>query len=253
MERLYYVYMLLKILPVVLVVTLIGGGLVYYFRFYKPGNLANTSTNTPIFNLSNSGTPDERITNLNEAMQGVLSDISKIKNDFSSFTIQTTQKFASSEARLNTIEGSIKDLKSRVGILETKVSVSPSGQGGTTVTPPSYIPLGSGGSQGDRNYLVVPGYVVTINPANYPGYSSMVLEVNANLVQNVGQANFQLFNTTTNSAVSNSQVSTQATSNAFIQSNGFTVSAGSNTYVLQAQSTQGYTIQVQNARIRVNF
>ena len=150
----------------------------------------------------------------------------------------------------------IKNLETALSSLQADVTAL-KGTSQTTPAPskksPVYIPLGAGGTADDRNYLSMNGYQVAINTTDYPGYTNMQLEVTMNLNEAVGTANARLYNKTDSSAVSSSNVSTTATSATLLSSGGFTIPTGSKTYVLQVQTTQGYTLNLQSARIKVNF
>lgn len=242
-----------KILPAVVVVALIIGIAVYFIFFKNSPQTSVPQVNLKGFDISPNASLNDRVNNLEKAVNILAKQA--IKNS------QTGEKFDNTQDVLdNSLEGRLTVLENTVNNLSPS---SPSNSSAPTSnstsiensTSPSvlYIPLGSGGSSGDRNYITMPTFQVPINPSNYPGYTSMQLEVNMGLIQSVGSANAQLFNTTSNSAVANSQVSTVASPYAWVISTGFTLPAGNNTYVLQLQSTQGYTINAQNARIKVNF
>ncbi len=246
---------MLKILPIVVIISVVVGVSGYFIFFHnkQSSNSAKSTVQSDFSSksVSNIDSTNEKFTFLDNALKGLVVDVSGLQAQFNSYTASTNARLDTDEAKINSLQSSVNNLNNQVNSLQ-KSSPTASPQGGSPSVP-VYIPLGSGGSQGDRNYLSVNGYNVAINPSNYSGYTNMVLQVNANLVQSVGTANFQLYNATTNQAVSGSQVSTTSSNNTFMTSGGFTLPAGNNTYQLQAQSTEGYTIQIQNATIMVNF
>jgi hypothetical protein len=150
------------------------------------------------------------------------------------------------DIRLKALEATTLELKSRVAALE-KPLASPS-----TKKYPLYIPLGTGGSSGDQNWLSIPTYQVTLDPGDYPGLTSVVLEVNMRLNQASGTGYARLYNSTDNYAVS-SEVSTASDKYGWFTSATFTLSSGKKTYVLQLKSSTGTEISVQNARIKISF
>lgn len=149
--------------------------------------------------------------------------------------------------RLNSIEASITDLKVQVSSLG-QTTTTPA----TSSKPTIYIPLGAGGSWGDKDWYSTAEYEISLDPSNYPGYKGMVLEVTFRLVEAVGTGSVRLFNTSDNTSVS-SQVDTTSTSFSLKTSPAFTLSSGSKTYKLQVKSSQGATLFIQSARIKVNF
>jgi len=151
------------------------------------------------------------------------------------------------DSRLTNAESAVTDLKARVSALEKATPVPVTTLGKSTV----YIPLGSGGSSGDRNWISNDNYGVTIDPAEYPGYSTMQLEVNFRMVQKSGTAYARLYNVTDSNA--KEQVSTTLDSFSWQTSYGFNLPSGSKTYTLQTKSSEGAEIQLQSARIKVSF
>ncbi|MBI2329904.1 hypothetical protein HYU94_00745 [Candidatus Daviesbacteria bacterium] len=145
------------------------------------------------------------------------------------------------------LESAVADLKTRVESLEKGTTVSP----GTTKSSTAYIPLGTGGGGADKGWVSINSYGATIDPAEYPGYSTMQLEVNLRLTQKVGTAYARLYNSTDQTA--KEQVSTTSDSFSWQSSTGFTLPSGKKSYTLQMKSTDGTDVQLQSARIKVNF
>lgn len=231
----------IKLLPIILIVILIFAGFIYY-GFFKKGGASLTPT------VSLSGFESG-------IMVGTSSNNDKVT--------PSPQPTASPETPVNTspdtldsrvtnIEKSLLDLQAKIAKLELSTTTQVPAQS-TSNKYPLYIPLGAGGEVGDRGFYSVSNYQVTIDTADYSGYKNMQLEVNLRLVQSVGEAKARLFNSTDNSAIASSDVSTTSDKATLVTSGNFTLPSGKKTYVLQVQSTQGYTVQVQNARIKVNF
>ena len=93
---------------------------------------------------------------------------------------------------------------------------------------------------------------VIIDTANYPGYKSMTLEVNFRIFQN-GTGYVRFANKTDGTSYANSELSTTSNDYATKSSGTFTITSGSKTYVVQAKSTTGYSVDLQWSRIRVDF
>lgn len=156
---------------------------------------------------------------------------------------------SSLDSRLTVVESAVTDLKARVSALE-KASPTPAS---TTSKYPLYVPLGSGGGPwGDLDWNALTEYQVAINGDDYPGYSSMQLEVNFRLAEAVGTASVRLYNVTDKASVS-SQLDATSTNFGLQTSNTFKLPSGQKTYTIQVKSSQGRNIFVQSARIKVNF
>lgn len=152
------------------------------------------------------------------------------------------------DARVGALEATITDLKARILSLE---KATPNTQTVGAKLATVYIPLGTGGTSGDKNWIENSNYGATIDPAEYPGYSSMQLEVNFRMTQKSGTAYARLYNMTDSSA--KEQVSTTSDSFSWQTSYSFTLPAGKKIYTLQTKSSEGAEIQLQSARIKVNF
>lgn len=191
-----------------------------------------------------------RIQILEQSVQLLAQQINKtnsaLKSNPNGEALNTTSP--TTETRLRTLETAVNNLQSQINALKTSTPT----QSSSSKTP-AYIPLGSGGNTNDRSYINASGYEVQINPSNYAGYTSMQLEVNVYMNESVGTANIRLYNSTDGSAVSGASVSTTSTKSVLLGSGTFTLPAGSKTYNLQVQSTEGYQVNLQNARIKVNF
>lgn len=229
---------MIKILPFILVALLILGGL-GYFRFFA----AKQSLEAPTTQVS------EEPVEVPKTLPGAsLEDtITNVVNKLNASP--KPQIDSGLDSRLKTVEAGITELKARVSSLE---------KGTTTTTQtssskvPLYIPLGSGGSTASQAYVSMSTYQVTLNPADYTGYSSMQLEVNIRKNQPGEKVYARLYNTTDNTAVS-SEVSTESTTFVWLSSSTFTLPSGQKTYTLQVKVPDGTEAFIQNARIKVNF
>lgn len=186
-------------------------------------------------------TVDERITSLEEALSKLIPQVNSLKTSGSSANT------SSRDAKISSLESDVTDLKARIVVLEKSTTNTQTGTKSSTV----YIPLGSGGTSGDKTWISNNNYGATIDPAEYPGYSTMQLEVNFRMVQKSGTAYARFYNVTDSSA--KEQVSTTSDAFSWQTSFGFTLPAGKKTYTLQTQSSEGAEIQLQSARIKVNF
>ena len=159
---------------------------------------------------------------------------------------QTIQKL--DDSRINSLDAQITELKARVSVLEKATPALVVSSSQSTV----YIPLGSGGSWGSTDWYTTNEYQISLDPANYPKYTGMVLEVTLRMVESVGTASVRLYNTSDNYAIS-SQLDTTSTSFVLVSSSSFKLATGSKTYKLQVKTSEGRDMFIQSARIRVNF
>lgn len=190
--------------------------------------------------------PDtQRLENLETSVSSLIDQFNSLKSSISGASPQT-QTSASVDYRLKTLETTALDLKSRVSALE-KASPAPA-----TNKFPLYIPLGTGSTSGDQNWVSILTYQVTLDPADYPGYTNAILEVNMKLAQASGTGYARLYNSTDSSATS-SEISTTSDKYSWLSSSTFTLSSGSKTYQLQLKSATGTEISIQNARLKINF
>lgn len=163
---------------------------------------------------------------------------------------QAASNLNSPDPRMQAVETAVADLKARVSALE---KTTPAPVISQVSKYPLYIPLGSGGGPWtDQTWNTLSEYQVAINPDNYPGYSSMQLEANFRLTETAGTGSVRLYNVTDSSSIS-SQLDTTSASFGTQTSSTFKLPSGQKTYTIQVQSTQGKTLFVQSARIKVNF
>ena len=155
----------------------------------------------------------------------------------------------SSDPKLNSLDAAVTELKIKVANLQAATPVPQASSSKSIV----YIPLGSGGGPWtDQSWNTLNEYQVSIDPNDYPGYTSMQLEANFRLVEAVGTGSVRLYNVTDATSLL-SQIDTTSTGFSVQNSGSFKLAAGRKTYTLQVQSSQSKSLFIQNARIKVNF
>lgn len=159
------------------------------------------------------------------------------------------------EARLTALESGLAEVKVKIVTLEkgtTETSTSTSST--PTSKSPLYIPFGSGGGPWtNEDWHLTPEYQVSINPADYPGYTGMQLELIFRYNQPSGTAYARLINATDNKVIS-SELSTTSTAYTLQNSASFQLPSGTKTYQLQVKnSASNNSIFIQTARIKVSF
>lgn len=238
---------MIKLLPVALIIVIVSSGFIY-FRFFStnqnPDNLTSstvTESEGPVEvpKTSPGATTEDRVKILEDAVVEIVKKI----NDL---TDPKTED--SSTNRLNSIEASITDLKTRISALE-----SPAASTQTQASnPPLYIPLGSGGVNSDSNWSSIPTFEITLDPQDYAGYSNMQLEINFRLPSLVGTGYARLYNATDSTATS-SELSTTSGTYVWATTASFKLASGKKTYKLQTKSSASKDVEIQSARIKVNF
>ncbi len=154
---------------------------------------------------------------------------------------------SSLDLRLKSAEAAVTELKARVSSLE---NATPAQSQTTSSKSTVYIPLGSSGQiSNTSDWVSLSTFQAAVDPSQYPGYTSMQLEVNMRLNQPGGTLYARLYS---NGSIDSSQVSTTSTPSTLITSSKFTLS-GSKTYTLQAKSSEGTQAFLDTARIKVNF
>ena len=189
-------------------------------------------------------TVEDRVKSLEDTITKLLPQVNSLKSSTAS-----TGASGSLDSRVANIETAVTELKARVSALEkvTPSSTSVSSQ------PTIYIPMGStAGPWTNTDWLTLNEYEISLDPANYLGYTGINLEVNFRLVDPAGTGSVRLYNVTDAGVVS-SQLDTSSTSFGFKTSATFKLSTGQKTYKLQVKSSGGKDLYIQSARIRVNF
>lgn len=234
---------------VAIVVIFVGGRLFLSSRsLSSPSAVTNvlTQTATAPKTATTSATLDQRIAELEFSVSDLLKQIKGLTPSSS------TQVSGNLEVRVKTLETSMADLVNRVTALEQKGTTTTSSTTTITSKAPSYIPLGWSGSSNSTNWTSISGQEFIINTSDYPGYTSMQFEVSLRIFQN-GQSFARLEDKDAGTSILSSEVSTTSQSYTWVTSSSFQLPAGSKTYRLQLKSLTGYSADVQNARIKVNF
>ncbi len=239
-----------KYLPIIVPVTAALFLLIFGYFYIRGIQLADIRQSSAVQNNSPTEIPktlsdQTRIEDLEGSVATLVDQLNSLKASIAQASPQT-QTLASVDLRLKALEAASLELKSRVAVLE-KPSTAPDQQ-----KFPLYIPLGTGGTSGDQNWITIPTYEVTFDTGDYPGFTGIVLEVNMKLNQASGTGYARLYNSTNNVAIS-SELSTTSDKYGWFTSSGFTLSSGKKTYQLQLKSSSGTEISIQNARLKVNF
>lgn len=180
---------------------------------------------------------DEKVKTLEAAVDTLTKELNTLKTTNSSL-----------DAKVKSLETVDVDMASRVTTLEKATPAPASSTSKSTV----FIPLGSGGYWGNQDWYTLSDYQVNLDPANFPGYTGMVLEITMKLEEAAGTGSVRLYNTTDSSALS-SEASTTSSNYSIVSSSSFKLPSGNKNYALQTKSTQGKNLFIQSARIRVNF
>ena len=231
---------------------LILGGLLWW-RY----NATRPSLETPSADQTADQTPIEVPKALPQAS---LEDRVKTLEDLASKIVVSVNAAKSAKAdssssvdtKLNSLDAAVTELKVRVSSVEKS---SPAAAATTTSTSQStiYIPLGSGGGPwANTDWYSAPEYEISLDPANYPGYTGMVLEVTFRLVEAAGTGSVRLYNVTDGSTTS-SELSTTLSAFSLKSSSSFKLATGAKTYKLQVKSTSNKDLFIQSARIKVSF
>lgn len=243
---------MIRILPFILIPILIIGVLSYWR--YSASNTNETVLKTQkvepieVPKTLPQASLEDRVKSLEDLVIKVVTQLNNLKSQPTSQTQSTTTD--STDSKSTDLESQVTELKARVSSLE---KATPAPVTTTFSKATVYIPLGSGGGPwGDTSWLSLNEYQVSINPSDYPDYSSMQLEANIRIVEPVGTGSVRLYNITDGTSIS-SQIDTTSTSFGVQTSGTFKLSGGKKTYTIQAQTTQGRNLFIQNARIKVNF
>ncbi len=236
---------MIRLLPFGLIAVLVIG--LVFFRFFYSNKLAEPELREvpkeAPFNQTLSSDPGGVLDNMNILASQILA----LKTSYENLNNETGQTIASLERRVKSLEASVLQLQSQSG-----TQTSTSTQASSSSKVPAYIPLGSDGTVDDQNWYSVPGFAVSIDPAEYSGYTGMQLEGSVRLVEKAGTAYIRLLNSTDGTTISGEASTTQDTFQ-IVSTSAFTLTSGRKTYQLQVKSSSGKQVQIQNARIKVSF
>ncbi len=239
---------MIKLLPFILIAVLILGGLGYWRFVASKPSLTSSSSIAPqspieVPKTLPAASLEDRVISLEKLVTKVVTILNTLKSQSGSIT-------NSSSIDSFSIDASITELKARVSALE-KATPAPASSG-TSSKATIYIPLGSGGTSELTDWSSLNTFQITLDPSQYPGYTSMQLEVNMRLNQPGGTLYSRLYNLSDSSAKS-SEITTTSTSSNVVSSSTFNLSSGSKTYILQAKTSDGSIGFLDYARIKVNF
>lgn len=242
---------MIKIVVICIAVVALLGGLIFW-RIQTANKSEEVAANLSNLERSINGATgdEERLEILEDAVILLSKRLDEVKGSTStSASASPTSSLFQIEARLKNVENQLSSLP--------KTSVPSSAQTTTQTTTsksPLYIPIGSTGTTGNRDYIAIDGFEVVVNPDDYSGYKSMQLEVSMKFTgEAAGTGYGRLYNQTSSSDISSTEVSTTANTYKLLTSGTFTLSSGTQTIKLQGKTTEGYEITFQNARIKVNF
>ena len=162
---------------------------------------------------------------------------------------------ASTNDRISTLESMISVLQKKVESLEKNSSVTQISTTTSTSTQksPVYITLASGGSSNSSTYSYLSPYEIAIDTVDYSGYKNMQLEINMSVPEIVGSAYARLYNATDSKDIIGSEVNTASRDPIWLTSSSFSLTSGKKTYQLQIKSTESRLVNIQSARIKINF
>lgn len=241
---------MLKLLPVIVVVLVILGVSGYLIFNSKPTpQTAATNANAPIplpsapalttlqtQKLGNQ-TEGERIRLLEQSVLELKAQLDSVNSKPVPVTTSTTTEIANLQSQINT-------LKTTIG-----QAAAPASTNQSTI----YIPLGDTGTSSSLTYATINDIQIALNPASFPGYTSMQLEVMLQAYQGNGTAYAQLYNYDDGTAIQGSAVSTTSQTYTLVSSGNFTLPSGTKNYRLQLMTTTGYAASLSMARLKVNF
>lgn len=236
---------MVRILLVLVVVAAIVSGGIYFLSARQKSSPESLEMPTATYDspVTTAQSPDEKIKKLE--MQ--IAELSKKTVPSTSFTDPLVN------SKISSLETTVLNLQTKINQLSGSQTTSTTSQLSSETKIPVYIPVGNAGPVGDRNYYDISGTEVSVNASDYPGFTSMQLEVNMKLSEAVGTGYARLYNVTDSSAVSGSETSVTSAQYSVVSSSGFKPSSGKKTYRLQLKSSEGKDLYAQNARLRVNF
>lgn len=220
-----------------------------YFRFYS----SQTALTQPVANKISgvNSTLESRVTSLEDAVALLINRVNNLGNIGSSGG--STDRISSLETTVASLQIQLNQLKqtgATTGIATTGVATS----GNVSGKQVTYIPLNWVGSATTTDWSSVTTQSIVIDPADFPGYTSMQFEANLQVYQGNGTAYARILDNTDGLAAISSQVSTTAQNYTWVSSSSFQLpSTAKKTYVLQLKTSSSYAASVDGARIKVSF
>lgn len=242
--------LLTKILIGSLVGILVIGGVIGSRMLMKPGDPKESASPQAVPSSTDSSSViEERIRNLEIS----LAEVINVLKTTTGKTINTPTQVNTLETRVKSLETSVTDLQTRVKALEsgTKVTSTTTTTSSSTKAP-DYIRLSWNNSTTSTDWGSVGSTEISIAGSDYPGYTNMRFEVSLK-TSGSGRAYARLFNKDDNSAITGSEVSTDATTSTWVYSGNFTLPSNRKTYYLQMKSTNGVGAQASDAQVRVSY
>lgn len=242
---------MIRLLPFILIPVIILGGL-WYWRSSSAKPELVTSETTQVESSPVEVPKTLPSTSLEDRVKTLEKTVGKLspQGNVSKSSPSSADSSSVSDSRINDLEAAVTELKMRVSSLE---NTSPAPAAAAAKAATVYIPLGAGGGPwADVGWNSLAEYEISLDPANYPGYTGMNLEVNFRLTEAAGTGSVRLYNVTDGSAVSG-QLDTTSTAFTLQSTFSFKLPAGAKTYRLQLKSSSGMNMFVQSARIKVSF
>lgn len=171
----------------------------------------------------------------------------KVNNDTSSTNIATL------ESKVSSLEDKVTALQRQVSQVGTGASLAPAETTVASKKSPIYIPLGWVASSSVMDWTTVATQSVIIDTNDYPGATSAQFEGRIVNYQGNGTCYARIINTTDGTAVLGSQISTSGTDYAWVTSPGFSLASGKKTYAVQLKTNTGYSAQISDAHLKINF
>lgn len=159
---------------------------------------------------------------------------------------------ANLEAKIKVLETSIADLRQQIRVLQAQTGSTTLTTTTTTSKAPIYIPIGSGGYTNAPTWTDASGVEISIDPADYPGYTSATFEDSLRISDPNQTASARLYNATDKSSLTSTEISTTSQSFVIVSSNTFNLTSGRKTYRLQLKSS-GHEAYSQFARIKISY
>ncbi|MDO8618895.1 MAG: hypothetical protein Q7R49_03015 [Candidatus Daviesbacteria bacterium] len=230
------------------------GGMIYYRYRAVSQNLNNpfeqiTQTAQNAGSSLTGNTSDKRLTSLEDAVALL---ITRVNNSSAGSGTGSAAASGTVDARVQSLENTVANLQVQINQLKGSGAVVATTTTGTK--SPIYIPLGWNGAGSTQDWSSVTSQSISIDPADYSGYTSMQFSANISVYQGNGTAYARLYDSDDGLAIIPSQVSGTTDTPVWADSTTFKLpSTAKKTYILQVKTTTGYASQVQNARIKVNF
>lgn len=229
-------HLLLKIIPVVLVLAVAGGGY-YYFRIGRVedrlGLLERRVDNIPAKWIEIYGDATQSASNIKD-------EITQKPQEIQTIVDEAVKKALANVVPKNTII-------EKVTKQETTVTVTAKPGVGET-----YVPLGSTGSSVSQTYTAIPTLQAAIDSSKYPQGSTATWTANMSLKDGNGTAYARLVTgTNKDQIVFGSEMSTSRQTPTAVTSGSFVLHPGNQTYVVQLYSLTGYQVTIESPRIKI--